>query len=35
LIEKWFIEPGFADNAEDDPYGETSPERILQYLKFN
>jgi peroxiredoxin len=35
LIEKWFIEPGFADDAEDDPYGETSPENILQYLKFN
>ena len=28
-----FIEPGFKDNAEDDPYGETSPQNILKYLK--
>ena len=28
-----FIEPGFKDNAEDDPYGETSPQNILRYLK--
>lgn len=31
-IEEWFIEPGFRSNADDDPYGETSPENILQYL---
>lgn len=31
-IEKWFIEPGKKDNAEDDPYGETSPANILEWL---
>ena len=30
---KTFIEPGYKDNAEDDPYGETSPQNILKYLK--
>lgn len=33
VIEKSFIEPGFCDNAGDDPYGETSPENVLDYLK--
>lgn len=33
VIEKWFIEPGIRDNADDDPYGVTSPENILDYLK--
>lgn len=33
LIEKWFVEPGMEDNCESDPYGETSPERILEWLK--
>ena len=28
-----FIEPGFKDNAEDDPYGESSPQNILKFLK--
>ena len=32
-IEAWFEEPGFRNNAEDDPYGETSPENILAYLR--
>lgn len=32
-IEMWFEEPGFKNNAEDDPYGETSPENILSHLK--
>lgn len=32
-IEKWFIEPGMEDNAEGDPYGETSPDNILAWLK--
>lgn len=31
-IEAWFEEPGFSDNCEDDPYGETSPENILSHL---
>ena len=34
-IEKWFIEPGMEDNAGEDPYGETSPENILNWLKEN
>jgi thioredoxin-dependent peroxiredoxin len=34
-IEKWFIEDGFGDNAEDDPYGQSSPENILAFLKAN
>lgn len=33
VIEKWFIEPGIRNNADDDPYGVTSPENILDYLK--
>lgn len=32
-IEKWFIEPDMTDDSEVDPYGETSPENILAYLK--
>lgn len=32
-IEKWFIEPGRGDNCPTDPYGETSPENILNWLK--
>ena len=35
LIEKWFIEPGMEDNCESDPYGETSPENILDWLRNN
>lgn len=31
-IEAWFEEPGFSDNCETDPYGETSPENILKTL---
>ena len=33
VIEKWFIEPGKDDEHAEDPYGETSPERILEWLK--
>ena len=32
-IEKWFIEPGYQHNCPTDPYGETSPENVLDYLK--
>lgn len=32
-IEKWFVEPGKDDNHAEDPYGETSPERILEWLR--
>lgn len=31
-IEAWFEEPGFKNNAEDDPYGETAPQNIMSYL---
>lgn len=34
-IEKWFIEPGMRDDADTDPYGETSPLNILAWLKLN
>jgi peroxiredoxin len=33
VVEKFFEEPGRCENAGDDPYGETSPENILEYLK--
>ena len=34
IIEKMFIEPGKNNTGEDeDPYGETSPENILKFLK--
>ena len=33
VVEKFFEEPGRCDNAADDPYGETSPENVMQYLK--
>ena len=32
-IEKWFIEPGKTWDAQEDPYGETSPENILNWLR--
>ena len=34
-IEAWFEEPGKKENAEDDPYGKTSPEEVLSWLKAN
>jgi len=33
IIEKLFEEPGKSDNAQDDPYGETTPDAVLNYLK--
>jgi len=33
VIDAWFEEPGRSDNCEDDPYWETSPEKVLEYLK--
>jgi len=33
IIEKLFEEPGKSDNAADDPYGETTPEVVLEYVK--
>lgn len=33
VIEKWFEEPGINDaGSDEDPYGETDPERVLAYL---
>ena len=34
-IERWFVEPGFEDNCQTDPYGVTSPENILAWLQAN
>ena len=33
VVEAWFEEPGFEDNCETDPYGESSPQNILDHLK--
>ena len=35
MIEQFWEEPGRCDNADDDPYGETDPNNILDYLKNN
>lgn len=35
VIEQMFIEDGFCDNATSDPYGKSSPENLLDYLKNN
>jgi peroxiredoxin len=32
VVEAWFEEPGFADNCETDPYGESSPQNVLDKL---
>lgn len=34
-VEKSFIEPGMRANADDDPYGVSSPQNILEYLQSN
>jgi len=33
VVEKMFTEPGFEDDCPTDPYGESSPETVLAYLK--
>ena len=33
MIEKLFIEPGMRDNADSDPYEETTPEKVFEYVK--
>lgn len=35
VIEAWFEEPGREDNKGTDPYGESSPETVLAWLKAN
>jgi peroxiredoxin len=32
VIEAWFEEEGYSDDCETDPYGESSPENLLDYL---
>ena len=34
IIEAWFEEPNKRQNANDDPYGESSPENIMSYLNI-
>ena len=33
IIEKLFVENGIRDNADTDPYEETTPEKVLEYVK--
>ena len=33
VIEQMFVEPGKKDDSEEDPYGMSSPENVLKYLK--
>lgn len=33
IIEKLFVEPGFRDNADSDPYEISTPENVLEYVK--
>jgi len=33
VIETWFEEPGLMDNCPEDPYGVSSPENVLAWLK--
>jgi len=33
IIEKLFIEDGLRDNADTDPYRESTPENVLSYVK--
>ncbi len=35
VVEAWFEEPGREDNKDTDPYGESSPETVLAWLKAN
>ncbi len=32
IVEKWFEEDGFCDNAGEDPYGNSSPQNMLKNL---
>jgi len=33
VVEGWFPEPGLSDNHAEDPYGVSSPETVLEWLK--
>ncbi len=32
VVTKWFEEPGYADNCESDPYGESAPQKLLETI---
>ncbi len=32
VVEAWFEEPGYSDNCETDPYGESAPQNVLEKL---
>ncbi|GAB4394625.1 MAG: peroxiredoxin [Kiloniellaceae bacterium] len=32
VVKAWFEEPGFSDNCETDPYGESSPQNVYEKL---
>jgi len=33
VVEAWFEEPGYSDNCGDDPYGESSPQALIEALQ--
>ena len=33
IVERMFVEPGQEDDCGTDPYGESAPEKVLEYLK--
>lgn len=33
VVEMMFVEPGLEDNCPTDPYGESAPETVLEYLR--
>ena len=35
IVEKFFVEDGQSDNVENDPYEESTPEKVLEYVKLN
>ena len=35
VVEAWFEEPGRSDNHDQDPYGASSPEAVLDWLEAN
>ena len=32
VVKSWFEEPGFSDNCETDPYGESAPQNLLEKI---
>jgi thioredoxin-dependent peroxiredoxin len=33
VVTQWFEEPGYEDNCQSDPYGESSPQNVLKHLQ--